>query len=98
MKLKRLTFALLSAIALMANAQNAVQTVEQVTDTITLNDAVDYTICSKSSFDTWINGHEFFPIFQGTLNDNPKLVGNSANNSTSNAGSLYGPVHHVVNL
>jgi hypothetical protein len=64
----------------------------------TPKDAVDYTICSKSSFDTWINGHEFFPIFQGTLNDNPKLVGNSANNSTSNAGSLYGPVHPVVNL
>jgi hypothetical protein len=53
---------------------------------------------SKSSFDTWINGHEFLPIYQGTLNDNPKLVGNSANNSTSNADKLYGPVHPVVNL
>ena len=49
MKLKRLTFALMSAIALMANAQNAVQTVEQVTGTITLNDAVDYTITSSKT-------------------------------------------------
>ena len=52
----------------------------------------------KSSFDTWIQGHEFLPIYQGTLNDNPNLVGNSANNSESNAGKLYGPVHPVVGL
>lgn len=64
----------------------------------TPKDAVDYSSCSKSSFDNWINGHEFFPIYQGTLNDNPNLVGNSANNSTSNAGSLYGAVHPVVDL
>ena len=64
----------------------------------TPKDPVEYWDCSKSSFDTWINGHEFLPIYQGTLNDNPKLVGNSANNSTSNAGSLYGPVHPVVDL
>ena len=64
----------------------------------TPKDAVDYSSCSKSSFDNWINGHEFFPIYQGTLNDNPNLVGNSANNSTSNADQLYGPVHPVVNL
>ncbi|MCR4583209.1 MAG: RagB/SusD family nutrient uptake outer membrane protein [Prevotella sp.] len=64
----------------------------------TPKDAVDYSTCSKSSFDTWTNGHEFLPIYQGTLNDNPNLVGNSANNSTSNADKLYGPVHPVVNL
>ncbi len=52
----------------------------------------------KSSFDTWIQGHEFLPIYQGTLNDNPNLVGNSANTSTSNADKLYGPVHPVVDL
>ena len=52
----------------------------------------------KSSYDTWIQGHEFLPIYQGTLNDNPNLVGNSANNSSSNADKLYGPVHPVVNL
>ena len=64
----------------------------------TPKDPVDYSSCSKSSFDTWINGHEFFPICQSTLNDNPNLKGNSANNSTSNAEKLYGPVHPVVNL
>jgi hypothetical protein len=52
----------------------------------------------KSSFDTWIQGHEFLPIYQGTLNDNPNLVGSSANTSTSNADKLYGPVHPVVDL
>ena len=52
----------------------------------------------KSSYDSWIQGHEFFPIYQGTLNDNPNLVGNSANKSESNADKLYGPVHPVVKL
>ena len=52
----------------------------------------------KSSYDNWIQGHEFLPIYQGTLNDNPNLEGNSANNSMSNADKLYGPVHPVVNL
>ena len=52
----------------------------------------------KTSFDEWIPGHEFLPIYQGTLNDNPNLKGNSANSSTSNADKLYGPVHPVVNL
>ncbi len=59
---------------------------------------VSYAGCSKSSYDTWIQGHEFLPIYQGTLNDNPNLKGNSANSSTSNADNLYGPVHPVVNL
>ena len=52
----------------------------------------------KSSYDSWIPGHEFLPIYQGTLNDNPNLNGNSANTSTSNADKLYGTVHPVVNL
>ena len=64
----------------------------------TPKDPVDYSTCSKSSFDNWIAGHEFFPIYQGTLNDNPNLVGNSANTSESNASKLYGTVHPVVNL
>ena len=55
----------------------------------------------KSSFDTYIQGHEFLPIFVGTLNDNPNLVENSANNSTSN-GFYFSQsgwtVHPVVNL
>ena len=32
----------------------------------TPKDPVDYSTCSKSSFDNWIAGHEFFPIYQGT--------------------------------
>ncbi|MBO4891694.1 MAG: RagB/SusD family nutrient uptake outer membrane protein [Prevotella sp.] len=52
----------------------------------------------KTSYDTWVQGHEFLPIYQGTLTDNPNLKGNSANSGTSNADKLYGPVHPVVNL
>ena len=55
----------------------------------------------KSSYDSWIQGHEFYPIYQGTLNDNPNLVGNSANNSSSNASYFSGKgwnIHPVVNL
>ena len=55
----------------------------------------------KTSYDSWIQGHEFFPIYQGTLNDNPNLVGNSANNSSSNASyfsSKGWTIHPVVKL
>ena len=55
----------------------------------------------KSSYDSWIQGHEFFPIYQGTLNDNPNLVGNSANASSSNASYFQASgwtIHPVVNL
>ena len=55
----------------------------------------------KSSYDTWKPGHEFFPIYQGTLNDNPNLVGNSANDNTDNTSYFTGngwTVHPVVNL
>jgi hypothetical protein len=63
--------------------------------------AVDYSSCSKSSFDTYVQGHEFLPIYQGTLNANPNLVGNSANRSSNNASYFSGngwTVHPVVNL
>ena len=69
--------------------------------TYTPKDPVDYSSCSKSSYDTYVQGHEFLPIFQGTLNDNPNLVGNSANNSSSNASwfrSKGWTIHPVVNL
>ena len=66
--------------------------------TFTPKDPVDEPNCDKSSYDTWIQGHEFLPIYQGTLNDNPNLKGNSANYSTSNADQLYGTVHPVVKL
>lgn len=37
-----------------------------------------------SSFKYYSNGHEYFPIFQGTLNANPNLGGNSANKNEDN--------------
>ena len=55
----------------------------------------------KSSYDTWKPGHEFFPIHQGTLNDNPNLVGNSANDNTDNTSYFTDKgwaVHPVVDL
>ena len=67
----------------------------------TPKDPVEYDGCSKSSYDTWIQGHEFIPIYQGILNANPNLVGNSANNSTSNAdyySSIGWTIHPVVDL
>ena len=78
-------------------------TFRRTNDRSTVKDAVSYSQVGidselKSSYDTWIQGHEFLPIYQGTLNDNPNLEGNSANSSTSNAVKLYGPVHPVVNL
>ena len=74
---------------------------ESGTYAYTPKDAVSYDGCSKSSFDTFVDGHEYLPIYQGTLNDNPNLVGNSANNSTSNASyfsSKGWTVHPVVDL
>ena len=55
----------------------------------------------KSSYDSWKPGHEFFPIYQGTLNDNPNLVGNSANLDQDNTSYFTGKgwtVHPVVDL
>ena len=55
----------------------------------------------KSSYDTWKPGHEFFPIYQGTLNDNPNLKGNSANLDIDNSSYFSGKgwtVHPVVDL
>ncbi|NCB83353.1 MAG: RagB/SusD family nutrient uptake outer membrane protein [Bacteroidia bacterium] len=37
-----------------------------------------------SSFKYYYKGHEYLPIFQSTLNANPNLVGNSANNNEDN--------------
>ncbi len=69
--------------------------------TFTPKDPVDYATCSKSSFDTWKEGHEFLPIYQGTLSDNPNLVGNSANTNSDNSSyftSKGWTVHPVVKL
>ena len=55
----------------------------------------------KSSYDTYLSGHEFLPIYQGTLNANPNLKGNSANDGTDNSSyftSKGWTVHPVVDL
>ena len=39
----------------------------------------------KSTFDTYRPGHEFLPIVQQLMNNNPNLTGNSANHSTDNS-------------
>lgn len=72
---------------------------DEGTITYTPKDPVDYSTCTKSSFDNWLPGHEFLPIYQSTLNDNSNLVGNSANNGSSNASyfqSKNWTVHPVV--
>ena len=81
-------------------------TFRRTNDKTRVKEAVSYSEVGsdpelKSSYDSWIQGHEFFPIYQGTLNDNPNLVGNSANNSSSNASyfsSKGWTIHPVVNL
>nr|MBD3620880.1 RagB/SusD family nutrient uptake outer membrane protein [Sunxiuqinia sp.] len=42
-----------------------------------------------SSFKYYYKGHEYFPIFQSTLNANPNLVGNSANNNEDNGPDFF---------
>lgn len=69
-------------------------------------EAVSYSMVGvdpelKSSYDTYVPGHEFLPIYQGLLNDNPNLTGNSANTNTDNSTDFFGrgwTVHPVVNL
>ena len=81
-------------------------TFRRTKDRSTVKNAEDYSMVGndpelKSSYDSYLPGHEFLPIYQGTLNDNPNLKGNSANNGTSNAAyftSKNWRVHPVVNL
>ena len=71
------------------------------TVTYTPKDPVTYGNCSKSTYDSFNDGHEFLPIYQGTLNANPNLRGNSANKGINNANyfsSKGWSVHPVVNL
>lgn len=42
-----------------------------------------------SSFKYYYKGHEYFPIFQSTLNANPNLVGNSANKNEDNGPVFF---------
>lgn len=47
-------------------------------------EALTAATADASSYDFYSAGHEYLPIFQGLLNANPNLVGNSANNNEDN--------------
>lgn len=53
---------------------------------------------SASSFQYYNKGHEYFPIYQSTLDANPNLVGNSANKNEDNGPAFLAKwsVHPVV--
>lgn len=53
-------------------------------DIIVNTDELTAETASGSSFQYYNVGHEYFPLFQNTLNANPNLVGNSANNNENN--------------
>jgi hypothetical protein len=56
---------------------------------------------AKSSYDSFVPGHEFLPIPQKHLNANPNLDGNSANYDIDNTSYFTGngwTVHPVVDL
>ncbi len=62
------------------------------TDELTAETADD------SSFKYYYKGHEYFPIYQSTLNANPNLVGNSANKNEDNGPAFTAKwtVHPIV--
>ncbi len=63
-------------------------------------DAPSY-LTYKCPYDTYLPGHEFLPIYQTLLNNNPNLKGNSANYDTDNSTDFFGrgwTVHPVVDL
>lgn len=54
---------------------------------------------SNSSFNYYYKGHEYFPILQASLDDNPNLVGNSANNNVDNGPDFLAKwsIHPIAN-
>lgn len=62
-------------------------------------DELNEATADDSSFKYYNKGHEYFPIFQGTLNANPHLVGNSANKNEDNGPAFLAKwtVRPVVN-
>jgi len=53
-------------------------------DVIVSTEELTSETASSSSFNYYYPGHEYFPIYQSTLNANPNLVGNSANKNEDN--------------
>ena len=82
---------------LMSEAARDAKDYSMLKQTVSYSEISDEKV--KSSFDTYKPGHEFLPIFQNTLNDNPNLRGNSANNNTDNSSwfkSKGWTIHPVV--
>lgn len=52
-----------------------------ITQSVSYSDVQNDPANFKCSFDTYAIGHEYLPIRQTTLNNNPNLVGNSANDA-----------------
>jgi len=57
---------------------------------------VDRNTGDDSSFNYFTPGHEYFPFYQGTLDANPKLTGNSANHNHDNAEDFQWAIHKIV--
>lgn len=53
-------------------------------DVIVNTDELTAETADGSSFNYYTKGHEYFPIYQETLNSNPNLTGNSANKNEDN--------------
>jgi len=70
-------------------------------DEIIVNtDELTAETASGSSFEYYSKGHEYFPIYQNTLNANPNLEGNSANKNEDNGPAFKEKwnIHPVVEL
>ena len=66
-----------------------------VTDGTASTDKLTEATASNSSFKTYSPGNEYFPIFQGTLNANPNLEGNSANKNEGNGPAFFAKGYSV---
>jgi hypothetical protein len=56
---------------------------------------VTFETADKSSYATFVGGHEYLPIYQTTLNNNPNLEGNSANKGTDNSEEFFSKGYKV---
>jgi hypothetical protein len=61
-------------------------------------DELTAATATSSSFKYYYKGHEYFPIYQPTLNANPHLVGNSANKNIDNGPAFLAKwtVHPII--
>jgi hypothetical protein len=61
-------------------------------------DSLTAATASASTYQYYTPGHEYFPILQATLDGDPNLVGNSANNNTDNGPAFKAKwtIHPIV--